>query len=700
MKMHAPSRFLLTASFATLMLLVSSTPVLSAGGGSLPRSALPGTVPLDQVELRVMPLVDVGALRAEDVERENSGAPVAPRFATNLGVALTPENSGTWETIEDGARLWRLSVTSAGALNLSLGLKTFDLPKGARFWVHAPDGSWVQGPYTGENRNALGGLWTAMVLGEEIVAELHVPEGAEAGLEITSVNHGYRFFGERESEISAKRGSCNVNVVCPEGNKFAEQIRSVARITYSEGSDLYACTAQLLNNTSEDETPLLYSAGHCLNTDEAAATLVAYWNYQTATCEDRYGGSLSQNQSGATLLAHSYESSTDYRFDFSLMELDEMPDEAFDVFYSGWDARDRTPPSTVAIHHPNADQKSISFDYDPPMITSLGGTSSPGDGGFLRVVDWDLGTTEFGSSGGCLWDESSGLCVGSLTGGDAACSNNASDWYSRIRRQWTGEGTTESRLSDWLDPEATGAEYLFGRNPGAGAPTSETWLIPAVASTPGAEGSNWKSQVSVANTSTTSRNAMVYFVPDGEEWPGELLSGPHMIGPLGSLFLDDPLLPLSPIAGLMYISVDGEDTIAFSRTFNLDNDATFGQGMPGISLSDATLQTEFILPMVHSAPGRFRTNIGWAQASGGLFRVWVELYSADSVLLAARRYPIDTAWRQIDDIFGKMGVGDEVVEGGWIRVILTFGSPAYWTTYATVIDDQTNDPTYILPVAQ
>jgi hypothetical protein len=104
--------------------------------------------------------------------------------------------------------------------------------------------------------------------------------------------------------------------------------------------------------------------------------------------------------------------------------------------------------------------------------------------------------------------------------------------------------------------------------------------------------------------------------------------------------------------------------------------------------------------MVHSAPGRFRTNIGWAQASGGLFRVWVELYSADSVLLAARRYPIDTAWRQIDDIFGKMGVGDEVVEGGWIRVTLTYGSPAYWTTYATVIDDQTNDPTYILPVAQ
>ena len=46
-----------------------------------------------------------------------------------------------------------------------------------------------------------------------------------------------------------------------------------------------------------------------------------------------------------------------------------------------------------------------------------------------------------------------------------------------------------------------------------------------------------------------------------------------------------------------------------------------------------------------------------------------------------------------------MGIGNADVEGGWIRVTLTDGSPSYWTAYATVIDDLTGDPTYVLPVA-
>jgi len=46
-----------------------------------------------------------------------------------------------------------------------------------------------------------------------------------------------------------------------------------------------------------------------------------------------------------------------------------------------------------------------------------------------------------------------------------------------------------------------------------------------------------------------------------------------------------------------------------------------------------------------------------------------------------------------------MGIGSQTVEGGWIRVTLVSGAPAFWTTYATVIDANTDDPTYIFPVA-
>ena len=53
----------------------------------------------------------------------------------------------------------------------------------------------------------------------------------------------------------------------------------------------------------------------------------------------------------------------------------------------------------------------------------------------------------------------------------------------------------------------------------------------------------------------------------------------------------------------------------------------------------------------------------------------------------------------MNDVFSNMGIGSQNVEGGWIRVTLISGSPSYWTTYATVIDASTDDPTYVLPVA-
>ena len=201
-----------------------------------------------------MPMVDTAALEAEDHERERSGSPVAPRFAKSIPVVYTLDNSGTWETLNDGSRLWRLRIASPGALSLNLGLERFELPDGAEFWILAPDGSGAQGPYTKSNQNGAGGLWTAVVIGEEIVTELRVPRGAEANIKIISVNHGYRFFGEREAMIPTKRGACNVNVVCPEGDPWRDQIRSVARISIS---GMYLCTAQMVNNTAEDLDPLL-----------------------------------------------------------------------------------------------------------------------------------------------------------------------------------------------------------------------------------------------------------------------------------------------------------------------------------------------------------------------------------------------------------------------------------------------------------
>jgi len=681
------------------MLFIGSTTLFSAEARSLPRSALPGVQTIDTIEHREMPRVDVDTLLAEDAVRENSGRPVAPRFAKNIQVDYTLDNSGTWETLEDGSRLWRLRLSSPGALSLNIGLNLFDLPEDAAFWVHAPDGTRVQGPYTARNRNALGGLWTAVVLGDRLVAELRLPKDGEAHLGIASVNHGYRFFGEREADVNLKRGSCNINVVCPQGDPWRDQIRSVARYTVScdGGSATCLCTGQLVNNTAQDLTPYFLSAQHCIEQASDAPSVVAYWNYQSPECDDISGGNLSQNQSGSTFIASSeYENGSD----FSLVELDDKPQPSFNVYYLGWDARDQISNATTTIHHPSGDEKSISFDYDPPTVTSLGGSSSPGDGNYLRIGAWDEATTEAGSSGGCLYDSSTRRCVGTLSGGFASCSQpDQPDWFGRLAAQWTGDGTPETRLSVWLDPIDSGALFIDGKN-GTGAGSQETWFIPAVASRMGKSTSDWKSQIAVVNPSAQSRSVSVFFVAQDEAWPGEQLTGQHSVGPNQSLYINDPLKSLNPTSGLMYVTVDGPGTSVFVRTYNLLPDGTtYGQGQPGISLTATSSEIELILPLIHSSPGIYRTNVGFTQASAGTYQVKAEIYSAEGALLAQKNYSQATAWRQVNDIFTNMGIGGAEVEGGWIRVTLVEGSPSYWTTYATVIDDNTDDPTYVFPVA-
>ena len=682
-----------TITLLTATVLAGGASVLSAQATGLPPSALPKAKSVDSVQRMVMPAVDVEALLTEDAELDRSRVPAPARFAKGIPVAFTPADSGTWEELDDGSRLWRLRISSPGALSLNLGLERFDLPPGASFWIHAVDGSHVQGPYTKKNRNALGGLWTAVVLGDELVAELRVPKGAEADLEISAVNHGYRFFGEREAQVATKRGECNINVICPQGDPWRNQIRSVAKITVA---GVGSCTGQLVNNTAEDLRPYLLTAEHCIEDSSEAAALVVYWNYETATCEEFFGGSTSQNQSGSTLVAS-------WRIadgsDFALVELDDQPSPDFNVYYSGWDARDIIPDATTTIHHPHADQKSISFDHDPPIVTYRGGLVPSENGLYLTVIDWDEGTTEGGSSGSCLFDNATKRCVGNLSGGDAACGNDLDDWYGRFHSHWTGNGSPKTRLSDWLDPLGGDTLFLDGKN-GTGVGSQETWLIPAVASLQGKSTSDWRSQLAVANPSTEARSVSIYFVAKGQTWPGSLLSGPHVVVANASLYIDDPLLPENPTSGLMYVTVDGPGTAVFVRTYNLVSDGTtFGQGQPGIPLGETASSTELVLPMVHSAPGVFRTNVGFAQTSAGTIQVRVQIYSAAGALLAEKTYSQATAWRQIDDIFANMGIGNQTVEGGWIRVTLVTGSPAFWTTYATVIDDNTDDPTYVLPVA-
>src|SRR5690606_15683897 len=92
-----------------------------------------------------------------------------------------------------------------------------------------------------------------------------------------------------------------------------------------------------------------------------------------------------------------------------------------------------------------------------------GGPSIPA----WQVSRWSQGTTEQGSSGSGLWNESRRV-VGVLSGGSAACSGSVddgrSDFYARLDRQWQANAAADGQLKAWLDPIGSGAREIAGRS--------------------------------------------------------------------------------------------------------------------------------------------------------------------------------------------------------------------------------------------
>ncbi len=376
--------------------------------------------------------LDVQALHDKEVANEKKGE--APRFAVPHKVSIKP----SWEK-SGSDYVWTHQVTAPNAVSLNFGFTRFNLPEGAELNIYSADRSQFIRTFTSADNNVNGALWTPVIMSDDVIIEVSAPEAVvgQVDIELGQVGQGFRTF----SESTMKSGSCNIDVACSESVGWEKEVNSVAVI--STGGSAF-CTGFMVNNTSGDKTPYFMTAAHCRINASSAPSLVTYWNYQTSKCGGTPDGKLTDFQSGSVHLV------SGTRSDFTLVKLNSQPKPEWNVNYAGWDATETGHNSpAVAIHHPNVDEKSISFENDNAVIASYGGTTSPGDNTHVRVIDWDKGTTEPGSSGSPLFNKNHRV-VGQLHGGGAACGNDLSDYYGRLNTSWN------AGLKDHLDSAKTG----------------------------------------------------------------------------------------------------------------------------------------------------------------------------------------------------------------------------------------------------
>jgi len=405
--------------------------------------------PRRAVPTRRLPPVDVQRLRAEDAAR----APGAPlRFAEVLELDLGLEDGGTWEELENGARLWRLRVESPGARSLALVFSRYRLVPGAELFVYDDQHSTVRGAYTDLENRLDGEFAVRPTRGEALTLEYYEPAAVrgQGELRLALVVHDYIDVLAVTDRTGGPgiSGPCNVDVACPAGAGRQDQIDSVAWVLALPAG--LCCSGSLVSNTSGDGTLLFLSARHCGDLSNAVFT----FNYQKPSC-GAGTAPLSDAVVGATELV------ADEDLDFRLVRLDGPP--AFGMHLSGWDRSDVAPPSTYGIHHPSGDAKKISVDDDPPLKS-----------GTRWQVKWNLGVTEGGSSGSPLFD-AAGRFIGQLSQGSSSCLFPlGDDFYGRLAPQW-------ELLAPYLDPGDTGALSVNGMDPAThvGGPFQVLAVAPA-----------------------------------------------------------------------------------------------------------------------------------------------------------------------------------------------------------------------------
>ncbi|HYE87786.1 MAG TPA: proprotein convertase P-domain-containing protein [Vicinamibacterales bacterium] len=415
----------------------------------------------------VLPPPNLEKFVAEDAKSVGGPYRYGVQIAVS-GMRLGEKGFGQWAKAGKNQWVWRWEVISPAAKSLDFHFSRLKLPASATLAIRGEG----QDNYRVIDYTQVAGeaFSSPYVKGERAVLELTVDaaDRAKVELELASVTHGYR--GLFDAEMF-KSGSCNVDTICPAGDGWRDQIDSVGHYTFSKGGSSYVCTGTLIANAANTTTPYFLTANHCVSTQTVVGTMVVYWNYQSSTC--RTPGSTSSgtplsrsiathSQSGATLRA------TNSASDFALVELSTAVPTDANPYWSGWDRSGSTPTSAVGIHHPQGHEKRIAVENQALSISAYGGGSGTTH---WRVMDWDEGTTEGGSSGSGLWNQNK-LLVGQLHGGSAACGNDLSDYYGRLSVSWTGGGTSSTRLSNWLDPNNSGVNSIAGYRAGGSTDTT------------------------------------------------------------------------------------------------------------------------------------------------------------------------------------------------------------------------------------
>ena len=427
-----------------------------------------------------MPAFDLDSvLQADELNKQNmrGSYQFAHKFYTRIEKGL----QGNIQIMPDGTKVWQIGIHSKGAFSINLLFTKYHLPEGGKLFIYNADRSHVIGSFDHRNNSEEKILPIRPIAGDSIIIEYSEPANAafEGELVIGEVNHDYRDIlrlGNDEPKGDPANSSCMIDVVCDAADADDTIIRSTVLLVINGNT---ACSGSLINNTANDEKPYLLTAVHCLNPDiekglfkdmnhyiARAGTIVTFFNYNRPACGTTIRGTeeMSVAASDVKVIIE--------KKDIALLELREKPPVHYNAYYAGWNVSSQAnnPPYTN-LHHPQWSVKK--YGVANKNLTLLSNFINPFDANTHWKVDgWDVGSTDFGSSGSPLFDRNNQI-VGLLTTGESYCSggnsNNAPDYFAALYAGWEQADPT-NQLKTYLDPNNTGKQQQEGYDPNVSNP--------------------------------------------------------------------------------------------------------------------------------------------------------------------------------------------------------------------------------------
>lgn len=410
-----------------------------------------------------LPVMEVSLLQAQDDAAGAERISAAQQLPTDI------EDSGEWTSVvSSGGKTelaWTIDLRIPGAPGLGLFIDQLDMAEGDRLSWSAPNQP--EQTFTQADANDLNRVFLGFVSGE-IGRLQYYPDSDEIGelpFNLWRIDQLYR--PERYQAALAKdfgdSNDCQIDANCPEGDGWDDQKSSNARLLVVVVGGTGICSGNLMNNTAENGRPLLLTGYHCF---DGFTPLYDLWEFdfgfRFSTC-----GSTNPNPpsfvkyEGSTYLAGRQEN------DFLLLEITDPTFDADFHYFAGWDRSDGdVAGDLIVFHHPAADVQKLSTGngmtiFNGP-INWNNDVTTPASHHFR--MDVEVGNADPGSSGSTVFDENRRV-RGHINGGIITCPDSDPFlWIGRLHMAWTGGGTPQTRLSDWLDPLQLDTLQWDGRN--------------------------------------------------------------------------------------------------------------------------------------------------------------------------------------------------------------------------------------------